>query len=151
MERRLWNDLRCGMTNAQILNALRETARQEGCAAPYFLEAAAQNATWQWGMTTDGAFLAGMAVVPDPAGDNRGWFVVYPGAILESPFQIRPMFQRFRDLARLGPYDELRAWVVAGSAREERFAAWFGFLYDCGPATGYSPTGLDMNLWLWRR
>ena len=91
-----------------------------------------------------------MAVVDDPL-PGRGWFVAYAGERLKSPFQIRPMFNLFADLKRLGPYDELRAWVLTGEAREERFARRFGFRLDCGPASGFSPTGRDMSLWLWRR
>lgn len=82
---------------------------------------------------------------------GRGWFVAYAGIGLSSFWQIRPMHALFRDLQRLGPYGELRAWVMAGDRREERFAYTFGFELDCGPATGFSATGRDMNLWLWRR
>jgi hypothetical protein len=101
-------------------------------------------------MTIDDRWIFGWAVLEDPV-PGRGWFVAYAGEGLSSPFQIRPMLSRFQDLARLGPFDELRAWIVAGAEREERFAKWFGFELDCGPASGYSPTGRDMNLWLWRR
>ncbi len=92
-----------------------------------------------------------MAVIDETPYLNRGWFVAYAAKALVSPWQIRPMFKLFNDLERLGPYDELRAWVVSGAAREERFASWFGFRLDCGPASGYGPSGQDMNLWLWRR
>ncbi|AGH16031.1 hypothetical protein DVVG_00045 [Dunaliella viridis virus SI2] len=91
-----------------------------------------------------------MAVVPDLI-PSRAWFVAYRSKALRSPFQIRPMFDLFRDLARLGPYDELRAFILTDEPMHERFASWFGFRLDCGPATGYSATGRDMNLWLWRR
>jgi hypothetical protein len=137
------------MTNAQILSELRPAARQEASAAPYFLETAAQN-SWQWGLTEGGKFIAGMSVHEDVIA-GRGWFVAFPSKHLNSPFQVRPMFKLFDDLARLGPYTELRAWVLAGADREERFAKWFGFELDCGPASGFSPTGQDMNLFLWRR
>lgn len=149
MERRLWNDLRAGKSNAQILRELRPIQSEEASAVPYFLEAT-QSAPWQWGMTIDDTFLAGMAVMPDPV-PGRGWFVAYAGEILETPFQIRPMFDRFRDFARLGPFHTLHAWVLDGHRREERFAEWFGFSFDCGPATGFSPTGKDQNLWKWTR
>jgi hypothetical protein len=104
-------------------------------------------------MTIDGVFLAGMAVVPDDlsARGDRGWFVAYPGEALVNGFQIRPMFNLFNDLKRLGPYNELRAWVHHGAEREEQFAKSFGFALDCGPASGLSPSGCDMNLWLWRK
>lgn len=151
MERRLWNDLRCGMSNAKILSALREIPRLEGLAAPYFLEASTQSATWQWGMTIDGEFLAGAAVVPDPAYVDRGWLCAYPGELLESIWQIMPLIRLTRDLQRLGPYREMRAWILDGAEVEERFASWMGFRLDCGPASGLSPMGRDMNLWLWRR
>lgn len=150
MERRLWNDLRGGKSNATILSELRETQKDEPSKAAYFLECATRS-PWQWGMTIDDRWIAGMAVMDEAPYLNRGWFVAYAAEALVSPFQIRPMFGLFRDLARLGPYDELRAWVVDGAAREERFARWFGFVLDCGPASGYGPSGQDMNLWLWRR
>lgn len=149
MARVLFNDLRAGRSNATILNALRPTQRDEALAAPFFLEET-RKAAWQWGLTIDDEYICGAAIMPDVM-PGRGWFVAYAGKALVSPFQIRPMFQLFRDLARLGPYDELRAWVLDGFEREERFARWFGFELDCGPASGFSPTGRDMNLWIWRR
>ena len=149
MERRLWNDLRCGKSNYEILQTLRPAAKSAVLAVPYLLEYAAQT-EWQWGMTIDDQFLAGMAIEPDIL-PRRAWFCAYPSELLTNPFLIRPLFNLFNDMKRLGPYDEIRAWVIDGAEREERFAAWFGFVLDCGPASGYSPTGEDMNLWIWRR
>jgi hypothetical protein len=59
------------------------------------------------------------------------------------------LFKIFRDSGAV--YDELRAWVASDDARAIRFAECFGFRLDCGPATGFSPTGRDMSLFLWRR
>ena len=150
MERKLWNNLTAGRSIETISNALPETERREVLLAPSLL-VATQSATWQWGMTIDDRWLAGMAVMPDMCGEGRGWFVSYRSSECDSAFLIRPMFQLLRDLCRLGPYHELRAWVAHGAAREERFASWFGFELDTGPASGFSPSGRDMNLWLWRR
>lgn len=88
--------------------------------------------------------------MPDPVA-GRAWACGYAGRGLNSPFQIGPLFDKFNDLKRLGPYHEIRAWIVDEDLREERFASWFGFEIDCGPAAGFSPTGRDMNLWTWRR
>lgn len=92
-----------------------------------------------------------MAVVPEPAFPDRGWFVAYASQELTSPFAIRPMLKLYSDLQRLGPYRELRAWVLADDTRDEEFAKWHGFELDCGPASGFGPAGQNMNLWLWRR
>lgn len=102
-------------------------------------------------MTLDGEFLAGIAVVPEDAYTDRGWLCFWPGEILRSAHQIAPLLPLFNDLKRLGPYRELRAWVLDGCPVEERFATWAGLRLDCGPASGLSPTGRDMNLYLWRR
>lgn len=106
---------------------------------------------WAWTLENDaGEFVASMAILQD--GDRRGWFASYPGEALQSAAQLRPLFRMFvifRDSGAV--YDELRAWVASEDARAIRFAEWFGFKLDCGPATGLSPTGRDMSLYLWRR
>jgi len=111
----------------------------------------ASEARWAWALEDDqGDFVASMAVIPD--GERRGWFVSYPGARIRSSAELRPLFRLytiFRDTGVV--YDELRAWVASSDRRAIRFAEWFGFKYDCGPATGLSPTGRDMNLMIWRR
>lgn len=104
---------------------------------------------WQRAITIDGEWIAGCAICEELPG--RAFFVAYASEDLVSFFQIRPMLEEFKIACRLGPWKELRAWVLTGSEREERFAARFGFKFDCGPATGISPTGLDMGLWKWTR
>lgn len=116
----------------------------------HFLEAT-QSAAWQWAITIDEDWIAGVAVQPDAIGPRRAWISAYASARLSSGFQIRPLIDRFEDLKRLGPYDEIRAWILDGEPREERFAQRFGLRLDCGPATGFSPTGRNMNLWRWSR
>ena len=61
------------------------------------------------------------------------------------------MVHRFRALQLSGAYRELRAWVASDDARAIQFAERFGLVYDCGPATGISTAGRDMNLHLWSR
>jgi hypothetical protein len=68
MERRLWNDARGGKSNAEILSELRPIQNADLSVAPFYLEEAA-GAPWQWGMTIDDQWIAGMAVIP---GDRRG-------------------------------------------------------------------------------
>lgn len=111
----------------------------------------ATTAKWAWTLEDDaGGFVASMAIIPD--GDRRGWFVSYPGECIKSAGQLRPMFRLFTIFANSGAvYDELRAWVCPNDIRAVRFAEWFGFRYDCGPATGFSPCGRDLSLYLWRR
>jgi hypothetical protein len=75
----------------------------------------------------------------------------YPGADLEDGLCLRPIIRRYRAMLAVGVFDELRAWVIASDRRAIQFAEHFGLAYDCGPATGYSPRGRDMNLYLWRR
>ena len=149
MERRLWNDLRGGKSNAEILSELRPIQNADLSVAPFYLEEAARS-SWQWGMTIDDQWIAGMAIVP---GDRpgTGWFSGYTGLALRSFWQIRPMYPIFLDLLRLGPYHELRAWVHWQDPVDEPFAKAFGFRLDCGPASAFSPAGHDMGLWLWRR
>ena len=153
MERRVWDDLRAGQSTPRIWNELREIQRDELSAAPHLMDFATQNATWQQAITIDGRFIAGCAVFEDDIapGRGRGWFVGYAGRGLTSAHQIRPLIERWALFARLGPYQTLRAWVVAGAKREERFADFFGFRYECGTASGFSPAGRDMDLWIWRR
>jgi hypothetical protein len=96
-----------------------------------------------------GEFIAAMAIVPDYP--RRGWLVAYPGAAIKSGLELRPMLKIFNILGRMNVYDELRAWVCHEDARAIRFAKAFGFVYDCGPATGFSPTGRNMDLYTWRK
>ena len=111
----------------------------------------ATTAKWAWTLEDDeGEFVASMAIMPDV--NRRGWFVSYPGARIRSSAELRPLFRLytiFRDSGAV--YDELRAWVASEDERAIRFAEWFGFRLDCGPATGFSPTGRDLSLYLWRR
>lgn len=148
MERRLWNDLRGGKSNAEILSELRPIQREDLSAAPFYLEEAAAQA-WQWGMTIDDQWVAGMAVSPGHS-PGVGWFSGFTGVGLRSFWQVRPMHALFLDLLRLGPYRELRAWVHWQDAVDEPFAKAFGFRLDCGPASGFSPAGHDMGLWIWK-
>ena len=137
-----------GLQTDQILPQLRETARAEVSARPSLIDDAADGARWQWALVDGPRYLAGMAIVSD--GPRRGWFVSYPTDAMDAS-TLRPMFRLFNALKEVGPFDELRAWVASDDARAKRFAEWFGFAYDCGPAHGLSPTGADMTLYLWRR
>jgi hypothetical protein len=132
-----------------MLSELREADRAEASARLYSTEVVARQ-KWAFCLEDEqGQFVASMAIVPD--GPRRGWFVSYPGARIRSAAQLRPLFHRFtmfRD--SLAVYDELRAWVASDDARAIRFAEWYGFRHDCGPATGFSPNGRDMSLFLWR-
>lgn len=120
-------------------------------AQPSLPEMVARQAKWAWTLEDDqGEFIASMAIMPDVG--RRGWFVSYPGERARSAAELRPLFRLytiFRDSGAV--YDELRAWVACDDARAIRFAEWFGFRLDCGPATGLSPTGRDMGLYLWRQ
>ncbi|HBS50100.1 MAG TPA: hypothetical protein DEA05_08445 [Rhodobacteraceae bacterium] len=110
----------------------------------------ATTAKWAWTLEDDeGEFVASMAIMPDV--NRRGWFVSYPGERIRSSAELRPLFRLytiFRDSGAV--YDELRAWVASDDERAVRFASWFGFEFDCGPATRLSPTGRDLSLWLWQ-
>lgn len=135
----------------EMLRKLRPEDGAEALAQPSLAEMVASEARWAWTLEDDqGEFVASMAIMPDVG--RRGWFVSYPGARIRSAAELRPLFRLytiFRDTGLV--YDELRAWVATNDRRAIRFAEWFGFKYDCGPATGFSPTGRDMNLMLWRR
>jgi hypothetical protein len=134
-----------------MLLTLRPEAQAEALAQPFLAEMVASSAKWAWTLENDrGEFVASMAIMPDVG--RRGWFVSYPGAGIQSAAELRALFRLytiFRDSGAV--YDELRAWVVCDDARAIRFAEWFGFRLDCGPATAFSPTGRDMSLYLWRR
>lgn len=110
-----------------------------------------QSATWQAAITIDGAYVAGCAIVPDAFIPGRGWFVGYAGKRLTNFFQMRPLYDEFMLVRKAGPFAELRAWIIHGAAREQGFARKFGFEYDCGPSTAFSPGGRDMDLFVWRR
>ena len=99
-------------------------------------------------MTDGGAYIAGFAVIPD--GPGRGWFTGFPGLGLRSAISLRPMIRAFDIAKKAGTWHELRAWIDTNSAENKRFAEAFGFKFDCGPATGFSPDGRDMDLYLWR-
>lgn len=138
-------------TLLEMLQRLRSEEQADAFAqlsSPQMVEATAR---WSWTLEDDqGEFVASMAIMPD--GDRRGWFVSYPGARIRSATELRPLFRLytiFRDSGAV--YDELRAWVASEDRRAIRFAEWFGFRLDCGPATGLSPTGRDLSLFLWRR
>lgn len=133
-----------------MFEQLRKPEQAEAFAAPHLADITQRQARWAW--TLEGArgeFVASMAIVPDIG--RRGWFVSYPGQGMTAA-QLRPLFRMFTIFRDSGAvYDELRAWVASDDPRAIRFAEWHGFAYDCGPATGFSPTGRDMSLFLWRR
>ena len=135
----------------EMLQRLRPEEQAEALAQTSSCEMVARTAKWSWTLENDrGEFLASMAIMPD--GNRRGWFVSYPGALVRSSAELRPLFRLyaiFRDSGAV--YDELRAWIASDDERAIRFAEWFGFRLDCGPATMLSPTGRDMSLYLWRR
>lgn len=136
-------------TLPQMFERLRRPERADMFAQPLLAEVASESA-WAWTLEDDaGEFVASMAIVPDIGA--RGWFVSYPGEGITAA-QLRPLFRHFiafRDHG--GVYDTLRAWVASDDQRSIRFAEWFGFRFDCGPATGLSPSGRDMSLYVWRR
>ena len=135
----------------EMLSRLRPEERAEAFAQPYLPEMVSTTAKWAWTLEDDeGEFVASMAIMPDV--NRRGWFVSYPGERIRSSAELRPLFRLytiFRDSGAV--YDELRAWVASDDERAIRFASWFGFEFDCGPATRLSPTGRDLSLWLWQR
>lgn len=105
-------------------------------------------AKWQWRTEReDGSFVAAAAVFSD--GQRRGWVAGFPGEGMKA-HELRGLMRYLRDLQASGLYDELRAWVCADDMKSRGFAERMGFAYDCGPATGLSPTGRDMCLYLWR-
>lgn len=116
--------------------------------APHLWTLAASSA-WQRSLEIDGQWIAGIAVLEELV-EGRGWLAGFPTTDLTSAGQILPLIREFRALQASGHYRELRAWIYDGAQVEERFAQWCGLRLDCGPASGYSPTGRDMNLWLWR-
>lgn len=138
-------------TLSEMFERLRPEARAEACAQPSLPELVASTAKWAWSLEDDrGEFLASVAIMPDVG--RRGWLVAYPGEAVRSAAQLRPLFRLYTILRDDGDlYDELRAWVAPDDARAIRFAEWFGFRYDCGPASGFSPTGRDLSLYMWRR
>jgi hypothetical protein len=88
--------------------------------------------------------------ITDDYGEARGWFSGFAGERLVSGHQLAPMLKIWRTMAELGPYEELRAWVAAEEPVSNAFAKRCGFRLDCR-ATGFGPTGRDMNLMIWRR
>lgn len=134
-----------------MLRKLRPEDRAEALAQPSLADLVQETAKWSWTLEDDqGEFVASMAIVPDVG--RRGWVVSYPGERIRSAAELRPLFRLFTIFRDSGAvYDELRAWVATDDARAIRFAEWIGFRLDCGPATGFSPTGRDMSLYLWRR
>jgi len=147
--------LHVGITGNRTLNAMLQTLRPEekaeAFAQPYLPEMVATTAKWAWALEDDnGEFVASLAIVPDI--NRRGWFVSFPSERIRSSAELRPLFRLytiFRDSGAV--YDELRAWVCPDDPRAIRFAEWGGFKLDCGPATGFSPTGRDLSLYTWRR
>ena len=146
-----------GITGARTLPEMLRTLRPEDSAEAFAqlssMEFVAETARWAWTIENDqGEFVASMAIAPDPHIERRGWFLTFPGARIASGVELRAMFRLFTIFRDSGAvYDELRAWVASEDARAIRFAEWFGFVYDCGPATAFSPTGRDLSLYLWRR
>lgn len=136
-----------------VMPQLRPLVRAEASAAPYFHLTIEREAPWQWALEDDaGGYVAGAAIMPERHGGcERGWVCAFPGERLRSGVQIRPLIRLFRMLCDAGVYDELRAWVDAHDARAIAFAEAFGMRYDCGPASGFSPAGRDLSLYLWRR
>jgi len=117
---------------------------------PHLISVIRSQARWQWALETDqGTYIAGVAIMPDI--DRRGWFVGLPGAALKTGLQLRPLIKLQNRLKSAGVFTELRAWVLADDPQAITFAQRFGFRYDCGPATGFSPTGRDMSLFKWSR
>ena len=105
---------------------------------------------WQWSLETDsGGYMAGAAILPEQP--RRGWFTAVIGVHLKSPAQIRPLIRLWDILQTYDLYDEIRAWVASDDVRAVKFAERFGFVYDAGPCTGFSPTGRDMSLFTWRK
>ncbi|RMD95096.1 MAG: hypothetical protein D6811_01525 [Alphaproteobacteria bacterium] len=90
-----------------------------------------------------GRWRAGVAVIPDGAG--RCWISGWRAWDVKAP-QLRPLLRWWRGGER-ERWREVRAWIAADDARAKRFAAWCGLRYDCGPASGISPAGRDMELW----
>jgi len=132
-----------------MLHELRPEDSLEALEAPHLALIVLNDARWQWSLEDDqGRYVAGAAIIPD--GNRRGWFIGYPGKALVSAIQLRPMIRLFNILAAANIYDELRAWVAHDDARAIHFAKSFKFVYDCGPATGFSPSGRDLDLFLWR-
>jgi hypothetical protein len=133
-----------------MLQEMRTEDSLEALAAPHLAEFAASEAKWQWCLEGDrGELICAAAIIHDIG--RKGWFVSYPGKALTSGLQLKPMIKLYRILIGCGIYDELRAWVCHQDDRAIRFAKSFGFVYDCGPAVGFSPTGRDMDLYTWRR
>ena len=133
----------------QMQKSLRHDAACEASDQLLTIDTVIQMARWQWALETDaGEYIAGMAIVPDTT--RRGWFCAFHGTALSNAVQLRPMIRMFNLLSQARVFDELRAWVLSDDAVAIRFAERFKFVYDCGPATGFSPTGADMTLYLWR-
>lgn len=136
-------------TLPQMLQKLRPLEQAEAFAQLYLAEAVQESAKWAFTLEDDnGQFIASMAIMPDV--NRNGWLVSYPGAAIGSGHELRPLlrlFKIFRDSGAV--YDTLRAWVASDDQRAIKFAEAFGFVYDCGPATGLSPIGRDMNLYRW--
>jgi hypothetical protein len=142
--------LTAGKSIEAILSVLREIHRVEAFAALSYL-AATQSAPWQIGVTNSaGDWIFGVAVMPDGI-EGRGWLVAYASDQLTKASQLRCIGREFRLMQRLGPWHQLRAWIPDGDTIEEEFAKWAGLRLDCGPASGLSPSGRNMNLWLWER
>jgi len=147
---RLYPQLQGSQSLAKLASRLRWQEADEASKAPRLLHQIASEASWQWCLERDdGSLVASAAIIPDS--DGRGWFAGYPGAGLKSGLELRPLIKLYRILDQAQVFDELRAWVASEDRRAIHFAKAFGFVYDCGPATGFSPTGRDMDLMLWRR
>jgi hypothetical protein len=132
-----------------MLTMMRSKDRDEALTQRSSIRAWSNAARWQWCLEQDdGELIAAMMVVPD--GPGRGWLAAYPGQSMMG-MDLRPMLRLWKIYQRYAPQQTIRAWVASEDNRAIKFARSFGFVYDCGPATGFSRTGRDMDLFLWRQ
>jgi len=96
-------------------------------------------------------YVAGVAIIDEATMDGRGWFYGAPGLALRNDGGLRTMIRLWETIARVGPWHELRAWVHSDDPVAIAFAERLGFAYDAGPCVGFSPAGLDVTLYRWRR
>lgn len=131
-----------------VISELQELHRAELLKQTSSLTVIQSQSKWQWCLDdAQGRYLASVAIIDD--GHRRGWIVAMAGRRL-SASNLRPLIRRWRAFTHATVYDELRAWVHTHDKRAKRFAEAMGFTYDC-TASGFSPLGYDMDLYLWRR
>jgi hypothetical protein len=133
----------------EFIAKLRDSDQPDLMARPELVSQAEALSRWKWRVEDDHGLIFAAATIPD--GDGRGWFCGYPGKRFTHGAAMRPVLRMFKMLTGGGAVDELRAWIRSDDERAIRFALWGGFRLDCGPATGISPAGHDMSLFLWRR